>query len=139
GSHPFELRLFEIRSDPDIVQGNNHEQALSWLDAVTQLDRFATDHAAYWRVDLGVAEIELCGVHLGAGLLEVSCGGLGLGTCIGNLLWSDAGGFDLRFPLDDEAARFGDPLLSRNDRSPVSLDCLGGGRGFRFAGIIIGP
>jgi len=55
------------------------------------------------------------------------------------LLRSDAGSVDLRFPLDDKAARFGDPLFSRNDRSSVSLYCLGSGRGFRFAGIIIGP
>src|SRR5438093_10965363 len=29
GSHPFELDLFKVRCDPNIVQGNDHEQALS--------------------------------------------------------------------------------------------------------------
>src|SRR4029077_20568784 len=58
-SHPFQLRLFEVRGDPDVVQWNNDEQALSRLDAVTELNRFSSNHAADWSVDLRVAEIEL--------------------------------------------------------------------------------
>src|ERR1043166_987287 len=57
GSHPFELRLFEVCRNPDIVQGNDHKQALSRLDTMSKLNRFSSDHAAYWRVDFGVLRL----------------------------------------------------------------------------------
>src|SRR5882757_428432 len=34
--HPFELRLFEVRSDPNVVHRYDHKQALSRLNAVTE-------------------------------------------------------------------------------------------------------
>src|SRR5258706_1693944 len=97
--HPFELRLFEVRGDPDVVQWNNDEQALSRLDAVTELNRFPSNHAADGSVDLRVAEIELRAVQNGASLLHVSSGRFRLGASVSNLL-RDVGGFDLRLPLD---------------------------------------
>jgi hypothetical protein len=44
-SHPLELRFFEVGRDPDVVHGDNHEQALSRLDAVSKLDSLSSDHA----------------------------------------------------------------------------------------------
>src|ERR1700746_1721125 len=84
--HPFELRLFEVRGDPDVVQRNNDKQALSRLDAVTELNRFPSNHAADRSVDLRVAEIELSSVQVGAGLLQVSRRRFGLGAGVANLL-----------------------------------------------------
>ena len=37
-----------------------------------EFDGLSTDHAAHWRVEFRVAEIELSGVQAGAGLLQVS-------------------------------------------------------------------
>src|SRR6266478_2582307 len=59
GSHLSELRLFEIGRDPNVVQGNDHEQALTRLDAMAKLNGFSADHAADRRINFGVAEIEL--------------------------------------------------------------------------------
>src|SRR6266851_2086237 len=112
--HPFELRLFEVSGDPDVVPWNNDEQALSRLDAVTELDRFSSNHAADRSVNLRVAEIELSSVQVGAGLLQMPRGRFRLGPGVANLLRSDAGGFDLRLALDDKTARFGDLLFSRS-------------------------
>ena len=53
--HPFKLRLFEVRSDPDVVQWNDHKQALSRLNAMTKLNRFSSDNAAHRCIDFRVA------------------------------------------------------------------------------------
>ena len=70
-SHPFELRLLEVGRDPDIVQRNDYEQALSWLYAMTELNSLSSDHAADRRVDFRVTEIELSGVQVSTGLFLV--------------------------------------------------------------------
>ena len=46
GSHPFELRLLEVRRNPDIVKGHDHHQPLPWLEALTKLNRLPSNHAA---------------------------------------------------------------------------------------------
>src|SRR3984893_3678214 len=137
--YPFELRLLEVRGDPDVVHGNDHQQALSRLDAVPDLYGLSSDHAAHRRVDFGVTKIELSGVNISARLLQVSGGRFRFGASLDHLLWSASGGIDLRFPLDHQAAHFGNLLLSGDNRGAIGLDCLGGSDGFRFAGIVIGP
>ena len=111
GVHVSELRFFEVCSNPDVVQGNDHEQALTRLDTMAQFDRFSSDHAAHRRVDFRVAQIKLSGVEIGAGLFEMPGSRVRLGACVGNLLGSDTGRFDLCLALNDEAARFGDLLF----------------------------
>src|ERR1700730_7864538 len=100
---------------------------------------FSSDHAAHRGVDFGVTKIELSGVDISARLLQVSGGRFRFGASLGHLLWSASGGIDLRFPLGHQAAHFGNPLLSGDNRGAIGLDCLGGSDGFRFAGIVIGP
>ena len=55
GYHPFELRLFEVCSDPDVVQGNDHKQALPRLDTMSKLNRFSSDNAAHRCIDFRIA------------------------------------------------------------------------------------
>src|SRR6267378_5683575 len=66
--HPFELRLFKVGRDPNVVQGNDHEQALSRLDAVAEFYSLASDHAADRRENLRIAEVELSSAQIGTGL-----------------------------------------------------------------------
>src|SRR5260370_8268431 len=76
---------------------------------------------------------------MGASLLHVSSGRFRLGASVSNLLRRDLGGFDLRLPLNDQAARFSDLLFSRNNSGAVGFHCLGSRSGFRFAPVIVGP
>src|SRR5260370_37229362 len=55
--HPLEMRLFEVCGNPDVVQWNNDEQALSRLDAVTARNRFPSNHAVERSVDLLLPEM----------------------------------------------------------------------------------
>src|SRR5205807_6387787 len=75
-SHSSELRLFEVRRDPDIVQGNDYEQALPRLHVMTKLHSLSPDHAADRSVNLGIAEVEFSGAQIGARLLQMSRGRL---------------------------------------------------------------
>src|SRR5271167_3207102 len=70
GLHVLELRFFEIRGHPDIVQGNNHQESLARLHDLARLDRLVRGHSVDGRDDVAVAEIELRGVERGAGLFH---------------------------------------------------------------------
>src|SRR6266478_1594794 len=73
-SHTFELRLFEVCGDPDILDRNDQKQALPRLHAVAEFHGLTSNDAADWSVDLRIAEVELGGAQIGAGLLHVSSG-----------------------------------------------------------------
>src|SRR5258708_6379901 len=97
-----------------------------------------SNDAADRRVDLRIAKVELGGAQIGAGLLHVSGGRVRPGAGICNLLRGYARSFDLSISLDHEAARFCDPLSSRNNRGAIGFHCLSGCSGFRFTGIVVG-
>ena len=122
----FELRFFEVCGNPDVIQGNDREEALSRLNAMAELNCFSSDDAADWGIEFCVAEIELSGMQIGASLLQMSAGRFRLSASVGNLLRSNAGGFDLRFPLDDKAARLGDVLLPGGNRRAIGFHRLCG-------------
>lgn len=58
GSHPRQLSLLEVGSDPDVVRLHNHHQGLTGLDPLTDFDRFPPDDPGRGRIDLGVTEIQ---------------------------------------------------------------------------------
>ena len=39
GVHPLELGLFKVCGDPDVIDGNDREQRLAGLDAITDFQR----------------------------------------------------------------------------------------------------
>src|SRR5580704_10843817 len=138
-AHMSELRFFEVCGDPDVVQRDNREQTLARLNTMAEFDRFPSDHAAHRRIDFRVAKVQLRGVQIGACLLQMAAGRIRFSAGVGNLLRSDTGFVDLRLALNDEAARFGDLLLSRSEVRAIGFHSLISRAGFCFAGVVIGP
>src|SRR5260370_1163892 len=54
-AHVFELSFLEVRRHPDIVNGNDGKQTLSWLNPLAEFDGFASDHTTDGSVDFGIA------------------------------------------------------------------------------------
>jgi hypothetical protein len=44
--HEFELGLFEVCRNPDVIEWNNCKQGLARLDALADFDRFAANDSA---------------------------------------------------------------------------------------------
>src|SRR6266446_5595199 len=58
-AHVFELSFLEVCRHPDIVNGNDGKQTLSWLNSVAEFDGFAANDSADRSIDFRIAEIEL--------------------------------------------------------------------------------
>jgi hypothetical protein len=52
--HEFELGLFEVCRNPDVIEWNNGKQGLSRLDALADFDRFAANDSADRSVDFRI-------------------------------------------------------------------------------------
>src|SRR5262249_46559399 len=110
-SHVFELRLFEVCGDPEVIQRDDREQTLSGLHAMPQLHGLSSDYAAHGSVDFRITEIQLSGAQVGASLLQMAACRIGFRARIGYLLGSDPRGIYLRLALCHETSGLGDFLL----------------------------
>src|SRR5579862_6753054 len=70
----WQLRLLEIRGDPDLVHLHDGEQRLSRLRDLPGVDAFLRDDAAHRCLDCRVLEIQLRLREIRAGLLHVRLG-----------------------------------------------------------------
>src|SRR5262245_28397330 len=60
GAHVFQLRLLEIRGDPDVFERDHGHEWLARLNHLTDLHGLFADDAAHRRADSRVLEIQLC-------------------------------------------------------------------------------
>src|SRR6267143_4384128 len=69
-AHVFELSFLEVRRHPDIVNGNDGKQTLSWLNPLAEFDGFASNDTTDGRIDLCIAKIQFRGAYIGFGSLH---------------------------------------------------------------------
>jgi hypothetical protein len=53
-AHVFELSFLEVRRHPDIVNGNDGKQTLSWLNPLAEFDGLASNDTTDRRIDLRI-------------------------------------------------------------------------------------
>src|SRR5438132_9435714 len=73
--HVAQLRLLEVRRDPDFVDLHDGQQRLPGLHDLAGVDPFLRDDAAHRRLDGGVLEVELGLRDIRARLQDVRFGG----------------------------------------------------------------
>jgi hypothetical protein len=113
GAHAAELRLLEVRGDPDVVDGNNREQRLAGLDSISDLDCLVSDNAADRSVNCGVAQVEFRNAYIGASLFKCADGRVGFCAGVGDLLWSSLCGGNFRLALRYSTFGFGNLACRR--------------------------
>src|SRR5258708_12094592 len=69
-AHVFEMGFLEVRRHPDIVNGNDGKQTLSWLNPLAEFDGFASNDTPDRSVDLRIAKIQFRGAYIGFGSLH---------------------------------------------------------------------
>jgi hypothetical protein len=55
--HAAKLDFFEIRCDPDVIDGDHSQKGLTGLHPMTQFNGLVADHSAHRSVDFRVAQI----------------------------------------------------------------------------------
>jgi hypothetical protein len=70
--HVPQLSFLEVRCNPDVVERRHRQKRLAGLDAVAEFNRLMANHAADWRIDFGVTQIELSSVNIGSGLVKLA-------------------------------------------------------------------
>ena len=81
-----ELRLFEVRRHPKILERNQRQQVLPRRDILVDLNALARDDAVCRRDNFVVAQVELGLIELGLRLLHLRLGLLGAGVLRCHLL-----------------------------------------------------
>ena len=71
GPHQVKLGLLEVRRHPQILQGDQRDQVLPHADVLAHFDVLGGDDSVHRRDDLGVAQVELCLIQLGARLFHL--------------------------------------------------------------------
>src|SRR5258708_23571995 len=87
-AHVFELSFLEVRRHPDIVNGNDGKQTLSWLNPLAEFDGFASNDTTDRSVGFGIAEIEFSRPTIRLGLAHLADARFRLGLCINHLMRS---------------------------------------------------
>jgi hypothetical protein len=77
--HPLQLRLFEVRRNPQVREGDDGEEVLPDAEVGADLDVLLVDDSGGGRGDVGVGQVQLGLVDLGLSGLDVSDGGVGFG------------------------------------------------------------
>src|SRR5258708_38356133 len=60
-AHVFELSFLEVCRHPDIVNGNDGKQTLSWLNSLAEFDGFASNDTTDGRIDPRIPKIQFRG------------------------------------------------------------------------------
>src|SRR2546425_13003247 len=81
-AHVFELSFFEVCRHPDIVNGNDGKQALSWLNPLAEFDGFASNDTADGRIDLRIANIQFRDAYIRLRLIHLAHAGIRFGSGI---------------------------------------------------------
>src|SRR6266566_3666784 len=79
-AHVFELSFFEVCRHPDIVNGNDGKQTLSWLNPLAEFDGFASNDTTDRSVDFGIAQIEFSRPNIRLGLAHLADARFRLGS-----------------------------------------------------------
>src|SRR5204862_897913 len=91
-THTGELRLLEIRSDPDLFERNDRHERLARLNDLPRLDALPADDTFDWRFDDRIFEIEFGLFDGSLGLLHARLRRFGPSAGRGHLLWRCFGG-----------------------------------------------
>jgi len=109
-SHVFELSFFEVRRDPDVFQRDHLHQLLAGLHILANFYGTVANHAADWRNDFRICQVELSLFQLS--FFSRRCGfrGLSAGAHDRHLLGRSMGRAQTRFCLGKLGLRLGDLL-----------------------------
>src|SRR5207302_4141795 len=110
-AHVFEQSFLEVRRHPDIVNGNDGKQTLSWLNPLAEFDGFASDDTTDGSVDFGIAKIEFSCPNIRLGLAHLADARFRLGLGVVYLLRGGMCRFHLSQFLLDQTAQLSDFVL----------------------------
>src|SRR6266849_5443468 len=110
-AHVFELSFFEVCRHPDIVNGNDGKQTLSWLNPLAEFDGFAAYDAADGGIDFRIAKIEFRSPYIRLRLIHLAHAGIRFGPGIAHLLWRGTCSLNLSRSLRDQTAGLGNFVL----------------------------
>src|SRR5229473_6027750 len=136
-AHVFELSFFEVCRHPDIVNGNDGKQTLSWLNPLAEFDGFASNDTTDRSVDFGIAQIEFSRPNIRLGLAHLADARLRFCLGIAHLLWGSASSLDLGLSLSDQAAQLPDLVLLGSNHGAIGFERLRICECLCFVGIVL--
>src|SRR5215472_3951747 len=71
-AHVFELSFFEVCRSPNIVNGNDGKQTLSWLNPLAEFDGFASNDTTDRSIDFGITQVEFSRANIRLGLAHLA-------------------------------------------------------------------
>src|SRR5437588_10303563 len=103
-AHVFELSFLEVCRYPDIVNGNDGKQTLSWLIPLAEFDGFASNDTTDRSVDFVIAQIQFSPPNIRLGLADLADARFRLGFGVVYLLRGAIFRFHLILFLRDHTA-----------------------------------
>src|SRR5215467_3666973 len=124
-THVLELGFFEVCRYPDVVNGNDGKQTLSWLNPLAEFDGFPSNDTTDRSVDFGIAQVEFSRANIRLGLAHLADARFRLGLGVVYLLRGGMCRLHLSQSLLDQTAQLSDFVLFGNNRGAIGFKRLG--------------